>query len=159
MRRTIRLQTCCGFTLIEVVVTLLVLGIAATTVFNVYLSTVKTSADPVLQQQALSIAEAYMEEILAQAFNDPDSTESGSAESGETRASFDDIQDYNGLPDSVVRDQNGNAIASLGEFSVMVSVAAASLSGVASGDAMRIDVTVSHAAIDDVLMSGFRSNY
>jgi MSHA pilin protein MshD len=53
-----------GFTLIEIIVTIVVLAIAGTTLLSVFTSTARTIADPMIQQQAISIAEAYMEEVL-----------------------------------------------------------------------------------------------
>ena len=145
-----------GFTLIEVVVTLLVLGIAAAALVGVYSNMVSGSADPAIQQQAITVAEAYMEEVMGKEFDDPVLPETGSAEAGETRPSFNDVQDYNALPDNQVRDRNGNPIAQLAAYSVTVSVAGAVLNGV---NAMQVDVTVTHPAIDAIALSGFRTDY
>ena len=77
------------------------LSIAATSIMSVFTSTVRTSANPMIQLQALSIAEAYMEEILLKDFSDPEANDQGSAvietnrsEAGETRVNYDVIQDY-----------------------------------------------------------------
>jgi MSHA pilin protein MshD len=143
-----------AFTLIEVLVTIVVISIAGTALMGVYTSMVAKSADPIIQQQALAIAEAYMEEIRLKAFADPDGVE------GETRANFDDIQDYNGLPDTKVRDQNGVEILSLSAYSVTVNVASQTFAGIANvADSMRIDVVVNHPAIDPITLSSYRVNY
>ena len=104
-----------GFTLIEIIVTIVVLSIAATSLMSVFTSTVRTSANPMIQLQALSIAEAYMEEILLKEFDDPEAEdpdleviETNSREAGETRGNYDDVQDYNWLEDTKVRDQNNH---------------------------------------------------
>ena len=151
-----------AFTLIEVLVTIVVIGIAATSIMSVFISTVKTSADPLIQQQAVSIAEAYMEEIQSQHFADPVAVETGGAEAGETRASYNDIQDYDGLSDTGAKDQNNVAIAGLTDYGVTVSVTAQSLSGtttIAASDSRRIDITVTHTVIDPIVLSGFRTNH
>ncbi len=156
------ISTRTGFTLIEVLVTVVVLAIAASAIMNVFISTVRSSADPLLQQQAVSIAAAYIEEIQSQHFADPVQAETGAAEAGETRATYDDVQDYNGLSDVGAKDQNGNAINGLSDYTVDVSVSGATLSGastIAATDAMRIDVTVTHPAIGPLKLSGFRTNY
>ena len=129
---------------------------------SVFISTVKTSADPLIQQQAVSIAEAYMEEIQSQHFADPVAVETGGAEAGETRASYNDVQDYAGLSDTGAKNQNNVAIAGLTDYDVAVSVTAQTLSGstsIAAVNSRRIDVTVSHPAIDPILLSGFRTNH
>ena len=139
-----------GFTLFEIIVTVVVIALASTALMSVFSSTVATSADPVLQHQATAIAEAYMEEILLRDF---------APGPGNTRPTYDDVLDYNGLPDTLVRDQFGVAIGALSDYSISVSVVADGLNGIAAIDSMRIDITVSHALIDDVLLSGYRTNY
>ena len=57
-----------GFTLLEIITTVVVIAVAAPTLMSVFSSTIQTSADPMFQHQALSIAEAYMEEILLKDF-------------------------------------------------------------------------------------------
>ena len=51
-----------AFTLVEIIVTIVVLAIASTALLSVFSSMVRGSADPVIQQQAITVAEAYMEE-------------------------------------------------------------------------------------------------
>lgn len=151
-----------GFTLLEVLVTIVVLGIAASAILGVFTSTIRTSADPLIQQQAVAIAEAYLEEIQLKPFADPTQVETGGAEAGESRSNYDDVQDYDGLNDAGARDQNDNAIAALAAFDVQVSVQGRDLSGtntVPVSDSLRIDVTVDHAVIDPILISGFRTNF
>lgn len=164
-----------GFTLIEVLVTIVVVGIAASAIISVFISTVRSSADPLIQQQAIAIAEAYMEEIQLKQFcqdaappmtTPPPKAPPGCASEtgvseGESRATYNDVQDYNSLIDSEVRDQDGVAIAELAAYSVTVVVSAAALGSITqlSANAMRIDITVDHAAIEPITLSGFRTNY
>ncbi len=152
-----------AFTLVEIIVTIVVLAIASTALLSVFSSMVRGSADPVIQQQAITVAEAYMEEILRKAYKDPRDPvvlETGSAEAGETRASFNDVQDYNALPaNQDVRDQNDSPIAALAAYSVTVNVdndPALQLSGV---PAIRIDVTVTHPVTGAILLTAFRTQY
>lgn len=153
----------CGFTLIEVVVTIIVVSIAAAALLGVFGNLIRSSADPAIQQQAVTIAEAYMEEIRIKAFADPQNplAETGGAETGETRASYDDVQDYNSLGTTQVRNQDDVAITELSAYSVTVSIVAAALNTItaASGDALRITVTVDHPAIDPVSLVGYRADY
>jgi MSHA pilin protein MshD len=139
-----------GFTLLELITTIVVIAVAAPALMSIFSSTIQTSADPVFQHQALSIAEAYMEEILLKDFTIGPET---------TRASFDDVRDYNGLTDVGARDQANNLIAGLNNYTVTVTVASDGLNGIAAADSLRIDLTVSHAMIDDILLSGYRVNY
>jgi MSHA pilin protein MshD len=148
-----------AFTLIEIIVTIIVIGISATALLSVFSSMIRGSADPVIQQQAATIAEAYMEEIMLRAFEDPQVAESGAAEAGETRPNYDDVQDYNSLGTNQVRDQNNNPVAALSAYGVTVVVVGDALNTVPAGAAMRVDVTVTHPAIADILLSGYRARY
>ena len=139
-----------GFTLLEIITTVVVIAIAATALMSVFSSTIRTSADPVLQHQALAIAEAYMEEILLKDFAIGPET---------TRASFDDVRDYNGLNDVGARDQGNNPIAGLNDYTITVTVVNDGLNGIAAVDSLRIEIVVSGALIDDILLSGYRVNY
>ena len=117
-----------------------------------------------IQQQSISIAEAYMEEILLKNFSDPQDGETGSREGGETRVNYDDVQDYNWLGDNEiedkkVRDQNNNVIDQLLDYEVTVTVAGAELNGIPANDSMRIDITVSHRVAGSIAISGYRTNY
>ncbi len=148
-----------AFTLIELIVTIVVIGIAATALMSVFINMSRGSADPVIQQQATTVAEAYLEEILLRSFDDPQGSESGTTEGETGRAEYDDVKDYRSLAAGPVADQFGNAIAALAAYTVTVSVTNASLNGIAAADSLRIDVSVSHAAIAPVLLSGYRTDY
>lgn len=148
-----------GFTLIEIIVTLVVLGIAAVALLSVFTSNVRGSADPVIQQQAITIAEAYMEEILLKAYQDPTDPEQGTGgtEAGEaSRDLFDDVQDYNHLGTTEVRDQNDVAIAALAAYDVTVTVTGATLNTVA---AMLVEIRVDHPAISSLTLHAYRTDY
>ncbi|MFA9421039.1 MAG: prepilin-type N-terminal cleavage/methylation domain-containing protein [Gammaproteobacteria bacterium] len=141
-----------GFTLLEIITTVVVIAVAATALMSVFSSTVATSADPVLEHQAIAVAEAYMEEISLKDFDQ-------SGPLAPPRAEYNDVRDYNNLPDAVVRDQNGVAIGSLSDYSITVTVVPDSLNAIPMVDSLRIDITVSHASIDPVLLSGYRTDY
>ena len=146
----VRKMSTSGFTLLEILTTVIVIAVAATALMSVFSSTVRTSADPMFQHQALAIAEAYMEEIRLKDFAIGPET---------TRASFDDVRDYNGLTDVGARDQNNNLIAGLNDYTISVTVVNDGLNGIAAADSLRIDIVVSRALIDDILLSGYRMKY
>ena len=135
-----RLQT--GATLIELVVSVVIIATVATSAMMVVVRTAGSSADPLIRVQALAIAEAYMEEILTQALIDPAGSDTGAAEPGESRSVFDDVTDYHNLADLAgAVDQSGALIAGLDAYNVVVSVGDSTLNGAA---AKRILVTVTH---------------
>ncbi len=144
-----------GVTLIELVVAITVVAIAVGGVLGAISSISSRSADAMIQQQAIAIAQAYLDEILQRWVVDPNGTPANTG-----RSSWDTVDQYNGLADSGAHDQYGNAIAALSGYSVSVAVTASSaLGGVPSTAARRIDVTVSHAPNVTVVLSGYRTSY
>jgi MSHA pilin protein MshD len=142
-----------GATLVEVVISIVVIAIAVSAVLGVLSTTVGRSADALIVTQGVSIANAYLEEISLKPFTDPDGSD------GEAlRIDFDDVDDYNGLVDAGAADQFGNPIAGLGGYTVSVAVApSAALPGVPAGDAMLIDVRVQFAPYIDYTLSSYRT--
>ena len=142
-----------GVTLIELIVSIVIIAIAASAVLGVLSRTVGRSADAMVMSQAVSIAEAYLEEITLKPFADPDSTDTEV-----NRVDFDDVADYNGLVDIGARDQFGTPIAALSQYTVAVSVAASTaLASVPGVDAQRIDVSVTYPPNVSVALSGYRT--
>lgn len=153
-----------GITLIELVVSILIVSLGVAGILVVITQATRSSADPMVTDQAVAIAEAYLEEILLKDFSDPDQPESGGPEGGESRPTYDDVNDYNGLSDAGARDQNNNPIAGLGQYNVSVSVASAADLGPAGGqtpaaDTLRVIVQVGAPNGVNISLSGYRSNY
>ena len=151
-----------GVTLVELVVSIVVISVGVAGILAVITRTTSSSADPVVMHQAIAVAEAYLEEILPKDFADPTQIETGGpgGEPGETRPIFDDVSDYNGLADAVARDQTNTAIAGLGAYSVNVTVTNdGTLPGIGAVNAKRIDVSVSGPFGDAVTISSYRTNY
>jgi len=119
-----------GATLIEMIVSIVIISVSVTAVMMVIVQVGRSSADPMVRTQATGIAQAYLDEILVQSLNDPDGGETGAAETGETRTSYDDVSDYHGLADTGgARDQMGLPISGLSGYNVNVSVTAAMIGG------------------------------
>ena len=151
MTRQLQFQR--GVTLVELVVAIVVIGIAASIILGVLASNVNASADPMVRQQAVAVARAYLEEILLRDFDDPDGTDGEAA-----RIDFDDVYDYDGLSDAGARDQFDNPIAGLADYNVAVNVVSSgALPGVPAVDALRVDVTVSRAPFLSFTLSGYRT--
>jgi len=149
-----------GLSLIELVFTIAVLSIGLITLAKITMFSTSQRYVPIYQQQALSIAQSYLNEIMQQHFSDPNQVEIGlvGAEAGEIRANFDDIQDYSQLPDNVVRDHNNFALPKFDAYQVTVNIQNAMM-GNNNIAALRIDVAVSHKRYPDiqVLLSAYRT--
>jgi len=149
-----------GFTLVELVIALVVIAVAATGIVSVYVTTVASSADPALRVQAQAIASAYLDEIMLQSYADPETRNTGMREESKSnRDEFDDVWDYDGL-DQPPTDRTGSAIAGVSDYNVTVDV-------VDTGDKSpnaspaEITVTVTHQASDrvDYVVRSEREDY
>lgn len=144
-----------GTTLIELVIAIVIIAIAAGAVLMGLSTSLTQSADPMIRHQAVAIAEAYLEEIALKSFADPDGVD-GEA----SRDLFDDVDDYDGLVDNGARNQFDAAIANLSDYTVSVDVTASNaLPGIASTDLYLISVTVSHPVNVNFTVSGYRANF
>lgn len=148
-----------GFTLVEVIVLIVVLGTALAGVMLVFQNVVRSSVDPQIYKQALSIAEAMLDEVLLSAYEPQPG--------GGSRANFDDVGDYAGFSTaSGITDLQGAAIPGLGAYNVSVAVApAAALAdsggGLPVAESRRVTVTVTVTGQPDmtVQLDGFRLRY
>lgn len=139
-----------GATLIELVVAITVIAIAGAALAGTLAYLNGTGNTSILQAQAQSIANAYLNEITGKSFVDPD------VDGEALRSQYDDIDDYNGLNTAAASDERGNPA---GNFRVRVAVVAGALNGLPAADVRRIDVTVEYGGGSTVLASGYRTRY
>jgi MSHA pilin protein MshD len=161
-----------GVSLVELIIFIVVVGVAVVGVLAAMRLGTAASTDPMVQKQALAIAEAMLEEVQLQSFtycdpNDanaatalssagcaaPANNESAAlgAEAGETRygiaSPFDNVSDYHGYDSDTevppgIRDLSGTQIAGLGGYRAQVSVSAQGIDVVPAAEALLIRVTV-----------------
>jgi MSHA pilin protein MshD len=144
-----------GVTLVELVIAITVVAISVATILGVIGAISSRSADAMVQQQAVAVAQAYLDEILQRWVVDPNGTPANTG-----RGSWDLIDEYNGLVDVGAHDQFGNAIPALSAYTVSVTTSPSSaLTGVPPAAARRIDVTVSYPPSGSITLSGYRTNY
>ena len=156
-----------GFSLVELVLAIAVLGIVIAGAMSLFVNVTRRSADPMVEQQALLIAESYLDEILIKRFYDLDTSTvcTGTAEG--SRALYDNVCDYNGLSQAP-QDQFGNPIAALSAYNVQVAVTSTGVTLGTGGHVvdnssnvrvLRVDVTVTGPASVTVRLSAYRTNY
>lgn len=146
-----------GFSFVELVISIVVIGIAVTGLLLVFTQTVASSADPLIRQQALAIAEAYLEEVISKHYDDPD----GAADVG-GRAGWDDIGDYDGLTGAPTRpDGSTVGLDGLSTYTVSVTVSAPLALGPGGNTAVarEVIVSVSHGGSTILSLSSFRTDY
>lgn len=182
-----------GITLIEMVITILLLAIALIALTNVLSSGVGGSADITLQLRSAALAQSYLDEILGKRFDEnshprgipPCRTNctllaSFGPDGAETRAQFDDVDDYDGLDEgegqlTPLQNSSGEERTGYDNFRVRVSVRYMDLGAsgeeedlaVASNDlddnedAKVITVTVNFldSGIEGVKYSAYKTNF
>ncbi|MCK4742571.1 MAG: hypothetical protein KAT25_01990 [Sulfuriflexus sp.] len=159
MSRLLSLQK--GTTLVELIITIVVLGIGLSSILVVMSRNAGSSADPLILHQGIAIAEAYIEEIVEKPFSDPDGVD-GEA----TRDLYDDIDDYAAIVAQVPRDQNGNVIAGLNGYLVTVKIIATEALGPVGNPApalntrrITVEVTTPTSGGTPLTMSAYRTDF
>lgn len=153
-----------GASLIELVIFIVIVSVGLSGMLATLSTTVRHSADPMIQAQLLVIAESMMDEIQARDFAPPAlgfTPSSKACTSFRTeRASYDDIADYDGITDCPIYSLADNApVPGLTAYSVSVSVAGASgLNDLAASVAKKIVVTTRQGN-ESLVLEAWRTDY
>ena len=141
-----------GFTLIELVVSIVVFAIAVFGVANLLTAHALRSSDRMIRQQATAIAASYLEEVQ----QEPHPLTPNVVEAN--RSLYNDVRDYNGLSDIGAHSRTTAAVPGLADYNVTVAVVPGVLGGLPAAQVSWITVTVSHAASGrTVVMNGYRT--
>ncbi len=145
-----------GVTLVELIVTIVIIGIALAGVLAVMNQTVRSSADPLLRKQAIASAESLLEEIELQDFGTASSVTP--VTQANRAAAYHIVRDYNGFSTTGILPVSGaTPVAGLEGYSASVAVADAALDTVPAGSAVVITVTVTPPHGDAVQITGYRT--
>ena len=148
-----------GFSLVELIIAIIIMSVGLAGLMSVIPVAIRSSADPLIDKQALTIAEGMLNEISAKPFINPTNGFSGPATQA-NRALFDDVADYNGYSSTGAYSMSGVApIAGLGSYDVAVAVAGAALGTATAANCLLITVTVTYPGGGPVTLSGYRLNY
>lgn len=146
-----------GFSLVELVISIVIVGIGLAALLGPIITATKGSADPMLRKQTLAIAEALLDEIELKPFAP------GGFAGAPTQANrplFDDIGDYNGFTTAGIFTVDGVAIPALANYNVTsVTVAGTALGAIGAGNAALITVTVTGPGGEAIALSSFRTSF
>lgn len=115
-----------GFSMVEAIISLMIVSVMLVAVLQT-VATART-AQRINDERAkgLTLADALMNEILEQPYDDPGGAAAIGVDSGETtggsRTAFDDVDDYNGWTETAVVDADGAAVANTAGFTRSVTV-------------------------------------
>jgi MSHA pilin protein MshD len=158
-----------GFTLIELILFIIIVGVATTGLFSAINSSTLNSVNPLYQIRALELAQAQMDTIFGKRYDEFSpvggfppcaSGEVGASscsivlgtEEGANPDDFDDVDDYINASAPVPANYGGYAI------SIAVQYAGGDL-GLANVAAKLITVTVTPSAGEPVVLSAYRGNF
>lgn len=157
-----------GATLIELVITIVIISVAIAGVVGAFALISGRSADPLNQTRAVALAQMYMDEILSRRYDEntpvggfpklPGCTISSEEA---TRANYDDVDDYNAIADLAPENAEGTPLsADYTNFRVSVAVTCAGDEiGLAADEAKRIDLTITDPSGQGYDFSVYRANY
>lgn len=152
-----------GFTLIELIIFIVVVGVGVAGILSVFITSIRSSADPLVRKQALAIAESLLEEILVKEFQDPAGGTNGTtgvcnAGAGTNRSLWTNVCEYNNYSSTGVNNVKGVAIASLASYKVLpaVTVGDVTINGVTL---KRVVVQVTDTQNNVISLTGYRGNF
>jgi MSHA pilin protein MshD len=141
-----------GFSLIELIVFIVIVGVALAGVLSVLDFTSSRSSDPMVSKQAVAIGEAFVDEIVSRDYANAAGT------SGDPRTALTGIADYNGYTGGgVIRFRDSTAVPGLGGYKVAVQVGnTVTISG---ADMRPILVTVTDPLNRSYVFRAYKANY
>lgn len=166
-----------GVTLVELIVTMMLISIAVLALSNTLAFAFSHQSDGLYQVKSAMLAKSYLEEISARRYDEntpvggvpPCSAAtlacSVPGSDGETRAQFDDIDDYHGLDETPPVDALGNPLDGYNGYRVEIAVSYADAAQIAAfnlndaTDAKLITVTVTPPGNSSVRFPMLRANF
>jgi len=148
-------------TLIELVMFIIIIGVAVAGILTVMNVTVKASADPILRKQAIAMAEAVLEEVMAKDYAGVTPVQTGACTSRSTYAYVDEYKCFDGSASGkriLGSDMLSTSATSLlpDSYWAKVEVAVTTLSGVTM---KLVTVSVTDPSNSTYVLSGYKANY
>ncbi|MEL7401142.1 MAG: prepilin-type N-terminal cleavage/methylation domain-containing protein [Pseudomonadota bacterium] len=156
-----------GLTLVELVISIVVVSFALTALLSSFSFSAARSGDPMWQTKATQLAQAYLDEIIAMRFQE-DSPSGGGAvascrvdgsEAGETsRELFDDVDDYHNLNEAA-RFLDNSVGVGYNNYQVSITVSCEDAAGGVSSNSKSIALTVTAANGSRLRFAALRGNF
>ena len=147
--RGIRSKRMAGFSLIELIVTIVILTVAVGTIVSVYSFVTARSADPMIRSQLIAVSEAFMDEITSKEI-DPETPIT------DPRSQRNVIDPYDGETYEPPTDATGEPMAGLDDYRVEISAEDDAFG--LGDDSREIEVCAEHGG-ERVCITGFRTNF
>lgn len=156
-----------GVTLVELVITIVIIGVALAGVLGGYSLVVGRSADTLFQSRTTAVGQAYLDEILVRRFDQatgaggspPYSGPCRITPSGGDRDTYDVVDDYDVIDDEPPALVSGDFSSGYDGYRVSVDITCAGSEVGVGEDAKRIDVSVSPPQGPDMVFTAYKGNF
>ena len=161
-----------GFTLIEMIIFIVIVGVGVTGILSVMNQVAMHSADPLVRKQTSAMAESVLEEILLKSYCNPATVNSttspptcGAASANTFWADFDNVDDYatktqdyfgRSTPTDSPASASPNSRWPLSGYTMTISVGAEA--AVSGQNMKKVTVTVTRGN-ESVAVVGYRANF
>lgn len=149
-----------GFTLIELIIFIVVVGAGLAGILSVFNNSIKSSADPLIRKQTMAIAESLLEEIVQKEFAKPAGSSVVGFSGGGSRTLYDCVDDYNGYTAASIVDASGTVAGPAG-YSIAAPGVTVAITTIPGGGAVSVKlITVPVTGPQGVVsVTGYRGNY
>jgi MSHA pilin protein MshD len=151
-----------GFTILEAAMSVAIVGVLLATSMTTFAAIAKQRKVQMERRIGYELGQQLMSEILQQYFQDPVSPVFG-PESGETRPTFNDVDDYNSYSETSPTRKDGTALSDYSGWIRAVVVAYVDPlnpgNTAVSSTLKRVTVTVTAPSGKQYVLVGFRSQY
>lgn len=174
-----------GVTMVELVITIVIISVSLLAVVSVYSNAIQRSADPLIYARSVELGQAYLDEILTKKFDHNTPTggsppvSSGSApfysaslghdgptETATDRSNYNDVDDYDGKTYTSLEFITGDNFNQYTNYQVSIQVnnidtSASELAslGLVNANVKRIDVTVTNPLGATLTFTGYKGNF
>ena len=156
-----------GISLIELIMFIVIVGIALAGIMLAMNQATGHSADALLRKQAFAVAESLLEEIEAHDFAVSAVSPITQANQASRATTYHNVMDYNGFSPTGIFTPDGTAVSDLSDYIVssvqVVPITAgelgAAIPGGSAASAVRIFVQVTDPVGKSIEVTGYRINY
>lgn len=156
-----------GVTLVELVITIVLISIAIAGVVGGFSLILGRSSDTLFQSRTTAVGQAYLDEILSRRFDQDTGTGGVPAYDGNCRVqpaggdrdNYSVVDDYDDIDGESPQLVSGAFGPEYSDYSVSVSVVCAGGEVGVGADAKRIDVTVTPPQGPEMVFTAYRGNY
>jgi MSHA pilin protein MshD len=156
-----------GFSLIELIISIVVLGIALAALSSSLFTAVGKSSDPILQSKATQLSQSYLDEILSMRYQEDSPLGGGvvgtcsidGSEAGEDeRNLFDDVDDYHGLSEEADF-LDSTTTSNYSGYTVSIDVQCVGPNNAAATNSKLIVLTITSPLNQNVIFSVMRADF